>query len=104
MTPRLWEDVLELQKQAKLKDNVIFSAQGALNKSLGTYFGSAFFTFFNIGLKYAFLRLKKAKIEKSKRKQTQITFLILHKNISSNFFGGAPLAEKMILSLNFACF
>ena len=29
MTPRLWEDVLELQKQAKLKDNVIFSAQGA---------------------------------------------------------------------------
>ena len=27
MTPRLWEDVLELQKQAKLKDNVIFSAQ-----------------------------------------------------------------------------
>ena len=27
MTPRLWEDVLELQKQAKLKDNVIFPAQ-----------------------------------------------------------------------------
>ena len=24
MTPRLWEDVLELQKQAKLKDNVIY--------------------------------------------------------------------------------
>ena len=32
MTPRLWEDVLELQKQAKLKDNVIFSAQGAPKK------------------------------------------------------------------------
>ena len=38
MTPRLWEDVLELQKQAKLKDNVIFSAQGAPQKSWGTYF------------------------------------------------------------------
>ena len=38
MTPRLWEDVLELQKQAKLKDNVIFSAQGAPKKSWGTYF------------------------------------------------------------------
>ena len=38
MTPRLWEDVLELQKQAKLKDNVIFSARGAHEKSLGTYF------------------------------------------------------------------
>ena len=38
MTPRLWEDVLELQKQAKLKDNVIFSALGAPKKSLGTYF------------------------------------------------------------------
>ena len=38
MTPRLWEDVLELQKQAKLKDNVIFSAPGAHKKSLGTYF------------------------------------------------------------------
>ena len=37
MTPRLWEDVLELQKQAKLKDNVIFSAQGAPLKK-GTYF------------------------------------------------------------------
>ena len=37
MTPRLWEDVLELQKQAKLKDNVVFSAQGVLKKSLGTY-------------------------------------------------------------------
>ena len=36
MTPRLWEDVLELQKQAKLKDNVVFSAQGAPKKSLGT--------------------------------------------------------------------
>ena len=35
MTPRLWEDVLELQKQAKLKDNVIFSAQGAPQKKLG---------------------------------------------------------------------
>ena len=38
MTPRLWEDVSELQKQAKLKDNVIFSAQGAPKKSWGTYF------------------------------------------------------------------
>ena len=38
MTPRLWEDVLELQKQAKLKDNVIFSAPGAHKKSSGTYF------------------------------------------------------------------
>ena len=28
MTPRLWEDVTEVQQQAKLKDNVIFSAQG----------------------------------------------------------------------------
>ena len=36
MTPRLWEDVLELQKQAKLKDNVVFSAQGPPKKSLGT--------------------------------------------------------------------
>ena len=34
MIPRLWEDVLELQKQAKLKDNVIFSAQGAPQKNL----------------------------------------------------------------------
>ena len=38
MTPRLWEDVLEPKKQAKLKDNVIFSAQGAPQKSWGTYF------------------------------------------------------------------
>ena len=38
MTPRLWEDVLELQKQAKLKDNVIFSALGAHKKSSGTFF------------------------------------------------------------------
>ena len=38
MTPRLWEDVLELQKQAKLKDNAFFSAQGAPKKSWGTYF------------------------------------------------------------------
>ena len=38
MTPRLWEDVLELQNQAKLKDNVIFSAQGAPQKSFGIYF------------------------------------------------------------------
>ena len=38
MTPRLWEDVLELQKQAKLKDNVIFSAKGAHKKNLGTLF------------------------------------------------------------------
>ena len=38
MTPRLWEDVLELQKQAKLKDNVVFSTQGDLKKSLGTFF------------------------------------------------------------------
>ena len=38
MTPRLWEDVLELQKQAKLKDNVVFSAQVAPKKILGTYF------------------------------------------------------------------
>ena len=36
MTPRLREDVLELQKQAKLK-NVIFSSQGAPKKSLGIY-------------------------------------------------------------------
>ena len=39
MTPRLWEDVLlELQKQANLKDNVIFSAQGASKKSFGTVY------------------------------------------------------------------
>ena len=38
MTPRLWEDALELQKQAQLKDNVIFSAQGDPKKCLGTYF------------------------------------------------------------------
>ena len=37
MTPRLREDVLELQKQAKLK-NGIFSSQGAPKKSLGIYF------------------------------------------------------------------
>ena len=38
MTPRLWEDVSELQKQAKFRDNVIFSAQGPLRKSWGTYY------------------------------------------------------------------
>ena len=38
MTPRLWEDVLELQKQAKFKDNVIFSAQGGPIKTWGKYF------------------------------------------------------------------
>ena len=32
MTPRLWKDVLELQKQAKLKYSVIFSAQGTPKK------------------------------------------------------------------------
>ena len=36
MTPRLWEDALEIQKQALLKDNVTLSAQGAPKKSLGT--------------------------------------------------------------------
>ena len=35
---RLWEDVLKLQKQAKLKDNIIFSAQGALKKKFGDIF------------------------------------------------------------------
>ena len=38
MTPSLWEVVLELQKHAKLKDNVIFTAQGAPKQILGTYF------------------------------------------------------------------
>ena len=38
MTPRLWEDVSELQKQAKSWDNVIFSALGPPRKSWGTYF------------------------------------------------------------------
>ena len=38
MTPRLWKDVSEVQQQEKLKDNVIFSAQEAPQKSLGTYF------------------------------------------------------------------
>ena len=38
MTPRLWEDVSELQKQAKSRDNVIFSALGPPRKSWGTYF------------------------------------------------------------------
>ena len=38
MTPRLLEDVLELQKQAKLKDNVIFPAQRGPKKTWGTYF------------------------------------------------------------------
>ena len=33
MTPRLWVDVLELQKQAQLKDNVVFSAQGPPQKN-----------------------------------------------------------------------
>ena len=38
MTPRLWEDVSEVQQQAKLKGNVIFSAQGAPQENVGKYF------------------------------------------------------------------
>ena len=54
MTPRLWEDVLELQKQAKLKDNAFFSAQGAPPKSWGTYFHPKSKNKLCFGLKNAF--------------------------------------------------
>ena len=77
MTPRLWEYVFELQKQAKLKDNVVFSAQGAPKKSLGTSFhvklknkvGPLSSLFFDLGLKNA-----KCKIEKSEESRPNLFF------------------------------
>ena len=80
MTPRLWEDVLELQKQAKLKDNVIFSAPGAHKKSSGTYFhvklknklglfSSLFLILAFFGLKNAFFIIVHLKWQKGQKYQ-----------------------------------
>ena len=123
--------MLELQKQAKLKDDVIFSAQGASKKSLETYFhvklknklgllSSLFSILAFLGLINAFfviLHLKWQKGPKNSKRAKNAYFRPKSKKRRKSglnlffdfvwkyfpkFSWGAPWAEKMTLSFIFA--